>query len=213
MKVRIALAAAFASVYALPADAVSSSAGPVNGGPVDITSSYSPGYTLFDFNGGVSPFTGGAIRSGTSTNQFVAPFGDSTPYFSAGPSTGGPASLTLSGINQLSFYWGSIDTYNTITFDGLGQSIGGAAFGGTSSADRISREVTFYFSPAESAALTGITVSSSTNAFELDNLIFGSSAPEPATWAMMIVGFGIAGVALRRRRPAATPVSYAVRPC
>lgn len=27
--------------------------------------------------------------------------------------------------------------------------------------------------------------------------------PEPATWLMMIVGFGLAGVALRRRRPAA----------
>lgn len=28
-----------------------------------------------------------------------------------------------------------------------------------------------------------------------------ASAPEPATWAMMIVGFGLAGAALRRRKP------------
>jgi hypothetical protein len=28
----------------------------------------------------------------------------------------------------------------------------------------------------------------------------GSSAPEPAAWAMMLAGFGLAGVALRRRR-------------
>ncbi|MGH6996745.1 MAG: PEPxxWA-CTERM sorting domain-containing protein, partial [Phenylobacterium sp.] len=27
--------------------------------------------------------------------------------------------------------------------------------------------------------------------------------PEPATWAMMIAGFGIVGSAVRRRRPAA----------
>jgi hypothetical protein len=53
-------------------------------------------------------------------------------------------------------------------------------------------------------------VSSGTNAFELDNLIFGSSAPEPATWAMMIVGFGAAGVALRRRQKFTTRVSYVV---
>jgi hypothetical protein len=27
-----------------------------------------------------------------------------------------------------------------------------------------------------------------------------SAVPEPATWAMMIIGFGGAGVAIRRRR-------------
>ena len=28
---------------------------------------------------------------------------------------------------------------------------------------------------------------------------FGAAVPEPATWAMMIVGFGLAGSAIRRR--------------
>lgn len=31
----------------------------------------------------------------------------------------------------------------------------------------------------------------------------GPGVPEPATWAMILVGFGLAGVALRRRAPAA----------
>lgn len=31
--------------------------------------------------------------------------------------------------------------------------------------------------------------------------LYGSPAPEPATWAMMIVGFGLAGSGLRRARP------------
>ena len=35
-----------------------------------------------------------------------------------------------------------------------------------------------------------------------DNLV-GGAVPEPATWAMMIAGFGLAGVALRRRRAVA----------
>jgi hypothetical protein len=35
----------------------------------------------------------------------------------------------------------------------------------------------------------------------IDNV--GVSVPEPATWAMMISGFGLAGAALRRRRSAA----------
>jgi hypothetical protein len=37
------------------------------------------------------------------------------------------------------------------------------------------------------------------NDFALDDITL-SVAPEPATWAMMIVGFGFAGAALRRRR-------------
>ncbi len=38
--------------------------------------------------------------------------------------------------------------------------------------------------------------------FSLDNLSFGSgsAAPEPADWALIIGGFGLAGAALRRRR-------------
>ena len=39
-----------------------------------------------------------------------------------------------------------------------------------------------------------------------DNVTFGSpvagGVPEPATWAMIIAGFGIIGVAMRRRQPA-----------
>lgn len=37
-----------------------------------------------------------------------------------------------------------------------------------------------------------------------------SAAPEPGTWAMMILGFGLIGFALRRRQKVATRVSYAV---
>ena len=36
-----------------------------------------------------------------------------------------------------------------------------------------------------------------------------AAVPEPATWGMMLLGFGVAGAALRRRRIAATRVSYA----
>lgn len=34
----------------------------------------------------------------------------------------------------------------------------------------------------------------------LDNVTIGGAVPEPATWALMIGGFGLAGSALRRRR-------------
>ncbi|QMW24460.1 PEP-CTERM sorting domain-containing protein [Sandaracinobacteroides saxicola] len=32
------------------------------------------------------------------------------------------------------------------------------------------------------------------------NDITGSAVPEPATWAMMIIGFGLVGSAMRRQR-------------
>ena len=131
MHTRLALTALIALVFASQADAQTYSLGAINSGPVDVTSSYKPGYTLYDFNNGTSPFVGGGVVSGTNPNQYVEPAGDTTPYFSVGPSTSTPASLTFSGVNQLSFYWGSIDTYNTITFNGLGTSFSGADFGGT----------------------------------------------------------------------------------
>ena len=36
-------------------------------------------------------------------------------------------------------------------------------------------------------------------------VLSGTAVPEPATWALMIAGFGLAGVALRRRPPTARP--------
>lgn len=57
-------------------------------------------------------------------------------------------------------------------------------------------------------AFTGVTLRATTGfSYTLDTLIYGSSAPvqaaavpEPATWAMMVGGFGLAGGAMRRRR-------------
>lgn len=39
--------------------------------------------------------------------------------------------------------------------------------------------------------------------FELDNVTIGTEVPEPATWALMVVGFGLVGAGLRRRAPRA----------
>lgn len=39
--------------------------------------------------------------------------------------------------------------------------------------------------------------------------VVAGAAPEPAAWAMMLAGFGLAGVAMRRRRAATMRVTYA----
>lgn len=68
-----------------------------------------------------------------------------------------------------------------------------------------------------SLAVAGIRsiVLSSTNDLDgvgLGNITILSAVPEPATWAMMIAGFAMAGVAMRRRKPIyAMKLAYAGR--
>ena len=38
------------------------------------------------------------------------------------------------------------------------------------------------------------------NDFALDNLSFASAVPEPSTWAMLFLGFGVIGLMMRRRQ-------------
>lgn len=201
-KLLAGLALAAASMMAVPAGAVTFTIGAPNTGPTDPTNLYAPGFKIFTFEDGTSPFTGGTVVSGANPAQYSVPQGDMSKNFLAvgpGPSISSPATLALSGINQISFYWGSIDSFNTIAFNGLGQAFNGTVFDGTD-AERNGREITFNLNSAEASALTGITLSSTTNAFELDNLIVGNAVPEPATYGIMSLGLGLIGAALRRRR-------------
>lgn len=43
---------------------------------------------------------------------------------------------------------------------------------------------------------------SSINYFQVDDLLVASGVPEPATWGMMLIGFGMLGASLRYRRRA-----------
>ena len=55
--------------------------------------------------------------------------------------------------------------------------------------------LSFAADPASSLGTTGLDA----YGFALDNVSV-AAVPEPATWAMMLLGFGIAGVSLRRRK-------------
>jgi PEP-CTERM motif len=78
----------------------------------------------------------------------------------------------------------------------------GNSFFGISS-DQLIRSITFGPNPSNT---TG-------GAIGIDNLTIGSegsiaAVPEPASWALMIAGFGLVGSAMRRRKPSVS-VSYA----
>lgn len=115
------------------------------------------------------------------------------------------------GVSALAFVLGTLDSYNQIkltfqsgsvlsnqTLNG-GEIIGLAANAGANSEGR----VTYDF--GSGSKLAAIEFLSSGNSFEIDTI--AAAAPEPATWLMMILGFGMVGGALRRRRKGAFAVA------
>jgi hypothetical protein len=131
---------------------------------------------------------------------------DPTEYASVQQGETGVLSL-LNGfyLTSFSFYMGSPDEYNHVTFHLLGGGSqtfdGNQIWGGSPSGngDRTAGYRVYY--NFGGAKVDGITFSTeTTNAFEFDGLAGGVAVPEPASWAMMIMGFGAMGGLLRSRR-------------
>ncbi len=135
-----------------------------------------------------------------------------TPYLVVPGTTGqlpGSATLNLaSAVGNLSFYWGSIDSFNTVSFYSgtsgggtllgtfAGSAITGAPADGSQLNPANNRRVFFNFGGATAQS---IVFTSTSRAFELDD-VATTAVPEPAVWATLITGFGLIGVSVRRRR-------------
>lgn len=105
---------------------------------------------------------------------------------------------------SFSLFMGSPDTYNHIDFYGANNfhaSLSGSDMfqGDTNQSWGWGKRVNFDFG---GATVDKVVLSSSGNSFEVDNAAgkFAGSVPEPGVWALMIMGFGAAGAALRRQR-------------
>jgi hypothetical protein len=155
----------------------------------------------------------GSVQVKSSTDGDGAfPFGNtSATYLSV---LGGPSSVTVDFgglMSKVGFYWGSIDTYNTVEFlkgGSVVNTISGGdviptllANGGQGSFDS-NRYVTLV---SNGVAFDSVRISSSSNSFEFDNISAG--VPEPSTWAMMILGFLGLGFAGYRRASKAKAVA------
>jgi hypothetical protein len=178
-----------------------------------------PTYT---FDVGSRPTTdgGGGFEVGTPPgNLYAQPYGTGAGtglyggdgyYYSVGPSTSYPGIIDLTSygdINSLSFIWGSVDSYNTLyildsSMNVLYKIVGNNIFD-PANGDRTSPNtnplVTFNFTGDAVGNVSYLELNSTVNAFEMDNLAI-NPVPEPATWALMLLGFGGIGMALRRRR-------------
>jgi hypothetical protein len=155
-----------------------------------------PNFTL-TLNGatvGVGEGQGG--YSGTLPN-------DPTHYLTV-PGNASATLFSLNGLKNFSFYMGSPDTYNSVQFIGAGynHTLNGGQFtgGNVSQSWSFGSRVNFDFG---GAVVNQVILRSSSNSFEVDNFAGSIAAvPEPATWAMMIMGFGAVGAMIRHRRTA-----------
>jgi hypothetical protein len=114
------------------------------------------------------------------------------------------ATFTAPNVSRLSLYIGSLDDYNSITFylkGGGSQVITGFQLGAVSGAndgDRQQADTNGRFTFYSTDNIVGFDLNSTSNSFELSNI--GAAVPEPATWAMMIIGFGAVGSMVRSHR-------------
>ena len=141
-----------------------------------------------------------------SSGSGAEPFLDNTQYLSV--LRGGSVKVTVGLANEISFYWGSIDKYNTITFtDGVTtQSFTGSDItpkfpNGCQQDANCNGLVTFL---DNSRSFTSFILTSSQNSFESDNFSAGTvqlsgGVPEASTWIMMILGFLSVGLVGYRR--------------
>ncbi len=205
----IILAALAATALATSAGAVtsiSSVPGPDGAGQVVLFNFNTPGSGTTGLSGNYS------ITTGTSAQLSAAPLGDTTPYLivpGLGRGTSGTAVLSLGqALTNLSFYWGSIDSYNTVSFysgtGGGGTLLGsfngaqvpGATADGAQGTTANNRRVFFNFGGDTAQS---IVFNSTAIAFEVDD-VATAAVPEPTVWATLIAGFGLVGLSMRRRR-------------
>ncbi len=183
-----------------------------------------PGVCSVNFNSGSAANTCGATYTGTGAGNFrstsvsgvaAQPAGDTSGYFTVGPTDGSPVTITLSSTaNYFGFYAGSLDSYNMVQFflngnlvdQFTGTQINAVAFP-TQPTDGDQTEANYidYFLPTGSF-YNSIVYSSTANAFETDNHAFGlatpTGVPEPTSVALLGLG-ALALVARRRKNKAA----------
>jgi hypothetical protein len=166
------------------------------------------GATTIDFNNGTcGAYVSCSGHSGLVTDsvagQYASPHGVGDRYMTVANST---ATLSLGkSYDYFGLYWGSLDTYNSISFYNSGSLVG--TYGGAQIFPLLAnggqgdwasnRYVNFFFTAGD--AFDHIVLTSTNYAFESDNHAFGNiKVPEPGSLAMF--GFALLGLGVAARR-------------
>lgn len=168
---------------------------------------------IVTFSGATTGLYSGSSTTNNGLNGYTSPFGagSNTNYYAVEPN--GSVTITYTAARDMfGLLIGTLDSYNNIAFSTAGIA-GVQSFSGTDIATALgmasngttNKNVLFSgLNSYNTVTLTDTTAS----AFEFVQA--SSAVPEPAAWAMMILGMGAVGFAMRRRQKVSTRVSHAV---
>ena len=170
------------------------------------------------FMAGASIGTNAQVFSASANGLAARPNFGSMGNFGAvlGSPTDGSYLINFAPTSVFTFALGSLDTYNTLSLTLTDNSIityiGGQIINDLSfpSGDQISGQTNGRVTYTQNGGplIKSALFQSTENSFEFDDLAVGGAVPEPATWAMMLFGFGVVGSALRARRAARSAPSF-----
>ncbi len=169
-------------------------------------------------NGIIVSFTGdGQAVQGSQSGLYAAPYlssGNGTPF---GDPTNGPDATTYltTGVGSVTLalpgeekyvglLWGSVDSYNTLSlYNGLTLvgTVTGTDVEAGANGDQ-GQFGTFYVNINSTGSFDRLVATSSSYAFEFDNVAYNTSAvPEPSSFVLALIGvIGTAGYAKVRRK-------------